>query len=361
MRIEPSLVIKRETLPIKCETPSPRCGIPTRRGVDRLVYRVFMVVAFAGVAVADELELERETRAVPRVQAVPMPDSRTSFQLDGHELTACHYALSNRRVFWYPAMTSLGRSLTRMGHPHDPLTHSHHNSIWMAHANIDGVTFWADRGKKTGQIKNVEIPREAYSDSDVSASMQMLNHWISDEDSSVLLIETRRSEVILLDGIQSWMMVLDIAFTVPSKRTATFNPTPFGLIAVRLAKSIGVHDGGGRILNSEGAVNEKEVFHKPARWCDYSGRLTNDQIGFAGITLMNHPANPENPTPFHVRDDGWMGACLNLDSKIEVTLEAPLRLRYGLWMHDKIVSQEECETIWKRFCETKMVNLSHEK
>ena len=35
----------------------------------------------------------------------------------------------------------------------------------------------------------------------------------------------------------------------------------------------GVHDGGGTIRNSEGGVNEAGVFWKPARWCDYSGRI----------------------------------------------------------------------------------------
>ena len=29
-----------------------------------------------------------------------------------------------------------------------------------------------------------------------------------------------------------------------------------------MAKSIGVHDGGGRILNSEGLVNEEEIFRR---------------------------------------------------------------------------------------------------
>jgi hypothetical protein len=50
--------------------------------------------------------------------------------------------------------------------------------------------------------------------------------------------------------------------------------TPFGFIGVRMAKTIGVHDGGGTILNSEGALDEKEVFWKHAKWAVYSGPNT---------------------------------------------------------------------------------------
>jgi hypothetical protein len=60
--------------------------------------------------------------------------------------------------------------------------------------------------------------------------------------------------------------------------------TPFGMIGVRMAKSIGVHDGGGRIINSNGQINEEEVFWKSARWVDYSGQIANGVI--EGLTLM---------------------------------------------------------------------------
>jgi hypothetical protein len=56
----------------------------------------------------------------------------------------------------------------------------------------------------------------------------------------------------------------------------TLGQTPFGLLGVRMAKSIGVADGGGRILNSEGGVNEVGCFRKAARWVDYSGPVTAD-------------------------------------------------------------------------------------
>jgi len=300
-------------------------------------------------------------KPVPRVQAMPLPHHVTSFQLDGRELTACHFDPQDMRPFWYPIRASKDVSLTRMGHPHDPLGHSHHNSVWVTHNSLNGLDFWGDRTKKQGRITNVEVSREGYEDTDEFASMRMVNHWLREEDKAVQLIETRRTEVRPLDGAKSWLMIIDLEYAPPPGQTATFGATGFGLVAVRVAKSICVHDGAGRLLNSEGLINEKAMFRLPARWVDYSGRITNEEDGFAGITLMNHPMNPHNPTAFHVRDDGWMGACLSLDSPIEVTDTNKLRVRYALWVHDGVPTLEQSEAQWKAFAEMPVAGLDIKK
>lgn len=318
--------------------------------------RILLFQLLSSIAFAAENPLP-SAKPVPRVQAVPMPHHITSFQLDGRELTACHYDPADRRVFWHPIRGSRDISITRIGHPHDPLTHSHHNSVWISHADVDGVNFWGDYGKDLGRIVNVEVSREGYTDSDEFASMQMVNHWIREEDKSVMLIETRRTEVRPLDGAKSWFLIVDLEYKAPKGKATTFKPSAFGLLGVRMAKTIGVIDGGGRILNSEGQVNEKAMFRLPARWCDYAGRLTNDDDGFAGITLMNHPSNPQSPTPYHVRDDGWMLPCLNFETSIEVNDAKPLRLRYGLWVHDGIATQAQSEEMWKQFAALPLADL----
>ena len=297
-------------------------------------------------------------KPIPRLQAVPLPHHITSFQLDGRELTAMHFDPQDMRPFWYPIRSSKDVSLTRMGHPHDPLTHSHHNSVWVTHNMVNDLDFWGDYAKKQGRIVNVEVSREGYEDTDEFAAMRMVNHWISEADKSIQLTEVRRTEIRPIDGAKSWFMIIDLEFSPPKGKTATFGATGFGLVAVRMAKSIGVHDGGGRILNSEGLINEEAIFRKPARWCDYSGRITNDADGFGGITLMNHPMNPHNPTAFHVRNDGWMGCCLSLDTPVEVTEEKKLRVRYALWVHDGVATQAESETQWQKFIEMPVVDLA---
>ena len=114
-----------------------------------------------------------------------------------------------------------------------------------------------------------------------------------------------------------------------------------------MAKTAGVNDGGGMIRNSEGGINEKQVFWKRARWVDYSGPITHDKL--EGITLFDHPQNPNFPSYFHVRNDGWMGASLTFDRPRKIEPTKPLRLRYGLYVHSDMKAKEAIETQWKQF------------
>ncbi|MDZ7620643.1 MAG: DUF6807 family protein, partial [Patescibacteria group bacterium] len=113
-----------------------------------------------------------------------------------------------------------------------------------------------------------------------------------------------------------------------------------------------------RILNSDGAMGEPAVFRKPARWVDYSGPTAPGATG--GISLMDHPANPGHPAPFHVRSDGWMGACLTFTGPITVAPGQPLRLRYGLWMHAGVPTAAEVDGHWKPFSESVLASMRRE-
>jgi len=122
------------------------------------------------------------------------------------------------------------------------------------------------------------------------------------------------------------------------------------MIGVRMAKTIGVNDGGGTIRYSEGAVNEKEVLWKRAKWVDYSGPITNENM--EGVTLFDHPQDPNFPAYFHVRNDGWMGASLTFDELRKIRPNEPLHLCYGLYVHCEMKSREAIEAKRKQFSET---------
>lgn len=315
----------------------------------RFVASIFVILWAAGrAASADELP---NARPVPRVQVEPLPHHQATFSAGGRELTRYHFDPADRRPFLYPLVGPSGRSLTRMGHPHDPVGHSHHNSVWVAHHLVNGVNFWGDRGPNLGRIVPQRV--EQYDDGDEAAALLAVNHWVNEATGEVLVIERRRIEVRPLPGNES-LTVVDLQLAA-DKKPVTFDKTPFGLFAVRMRKTIGVHDGGGTIRNSAGGVNEKGldgaegVFWKPAHWCDYSGQVSHGVI--EGVTLFDHPTNPNHPTVFHVRDDGWMGSCLTFDASRTVEPGAPLRLRYGLYTHGGLRSRNELDAQWKDFTE----------
>ncbi|HMJ66855.1 MAG TPA: PmoA family protein [Candidatus Binatia bacterium] len=286
-------------------------------------------------------------RPVPLMQAMPLPNHEVSFQRDGTELTRYFFGPDLRRSFLFPVIGPSGRSLTRMGHPHDPESHSHHNSIWVSHASVDGVSFWDDRSK--GRIVHQRLER--LDDSDDAASVLTVNSWVT--TNQVLLTDRRLITVRPLSR-DEWLLIIDLQLE-PRADSITFDKTPFGLVGVRMAKTIGVHDGGGGIRNSEGGLNETNVLWKRARWVDYSGPITRDKT--EGITLLDHPSNPNHPTFFHVRNDGWMGASLTYDGPRTVERAKPLKLRYGCYVHAGAPATADLDRRWRAFADLPVPSL----
>jgi hypothetical protein len=283
--------------------------------------------------------LAAEPKPVPHMQVIPLPGAAVSLQRDGVELAQFHFAKDQRRPLVFPVNGPSGRSLTRMGHPHDPETHSHHNSVWFSHQFVDGVNFWEDRG---GQIQHLRVLR--YEDSDELAFVETENAWLDPAGKAVLHDRRRIGAQALPDG--EWLLLLDLQLEA---RTADvpLAPTAFGLLGVRMAKTIGVTDGGGTIRNSEGGIDEAGCFRKPARWMDYSGPITPQAI--EGIALFDHPQNANYPVPFHCRNDGWMGAAITFAQPLTIKKGEPLRLRYALYIHRGAGDPEKIEAQWKVF------------
>ncbi len=280
-----------------------------------------------------------EPKPVPAMQAIPLPHDEVSLQHNGAELCRLHFSKDQRRPFIFPVNGPSGRSLTRMGHPRDPVTHSHHNSVWFSHESVAGVNFWGDQG---GTIQHVRVLR--LEDSDAEAFVETENAWL--DKAGVAVMHDRRRITARTLPNDEWLLLLDLELDA---RTADvpLGQTAFGFLGVRMAKTIGVTDGGGRIRNSEGGEDEEGCFRKPARWMDYSGPITTEAL--EGITLLDHPQNPAHPVTFHCRNDGWMGAAPTFSAPLVVKKGEPLRLRYALFIHLGWVPREKVEEHWKEF------------
>ncbi|OGV67458.1 MAG: hypothetical protein A2283_01560 [Lentisphaerae bacterium RIFOXYA12_FULL_48_11] len=287
---------------------------------------------------------EKGPKPVPHMQVIPQPGQQVSFQRDGQEIARYHFGLDVRRPFIFPVIGPSGRSLTRMGHPHDPEGHSHHYSVWISHMDVNGLSFWEDRSK--GRIIHQRV--EKFEDADDHASITTLNHWINETNNTVLLVERRTTTAQSLPNGEE-LLVIDLQIEAKDK-TITLGKTPFGLIGVRMAKTICVNDGGGTIRNSEGAEGEKDIFRKPAKWVDYSGPITANAT--EGITLFDHPSNTNHPSAFHVRSDGWMCASLTCGGSLIIEPVKPLMLRYGLYIHTGKAPPEQIQKQWDMFTRT---------
>lgn len=311
-----------------------------RQRIDAVRSRTVPATMFVAVVITT-MPARAADKPFAHVQATPLPHlHQVVFEHDGRELVRYHYDASYERPFWFPLIGPANRRVTRMAHPHDPEGHSHHNSVWVAHQKVNGVNFWED----PGPAKIVHQRIERFDDAPDQAALQTRNTWLG-PDGKAILNERRRMTVRPLNKGE-WMLIVELHIT-PAAGDVTFGKTSFGLFATRVAKTMSVADGGGTITNSEGGVNEKAVFWKPARWMDTSGRVTADRVN--GVTVMDHPSNPNHPTLWHVRNDGWMGASFSLKGPVMLAKGKALRLLYAVLVHDGPCESSAIERHFRRF------------
>lgn len=282
----------------------------------------------------------------PRCRIVPLPDQQVSFVIDGRERCRWHAGPNAPRPFFFPLIGPSGEPLTRMGHP-GASNHDHHRSIWFAHEKVLGINFWSDQ--TTARIR--QQTWLAYEDGDDEGRMAVKLGWYDGHDPKPLL-EQELIAAVRPGPNGETSLELQSTF-IPLSESLEFGKTNFGFLAVRVAKSISEHFGGGKLTNSEGAIGEPAIFGQPARWMDYSGPIATGRDGqsdlIEGITYFDHPSNSGFPNSWHVRADGWMGCSPCLREPLRTTKSAPLRLRYLLLAHTGSIAVERGNDVAKVF------------
>ncbi len=289
---------------------------------------------------------------LPRYQVVPLPGHQVSFQVDGVERTRWHTGSEYPRPFFYPLNGPSGETLTRLGHPGAP-DHEHHRSVWFAHFKVLGIDFWGD-GRNDAYIRQRQWL--AFEDGEDAARMAVMIGWYDGHNPQPLISQELVAEM-RDDAAGGTLLELQARF-IPEAEMLEFQQTNFGFLAVRVAKSISEHFGGGKLTNSEERQGEKDIFGKRAKWMDYSGLIrAGDKKVTEGITFYDHPDNaPEaskEPVGWHVRQDGWMGASACMFSSRLTTQQSPLTLRYLLHAHGGELDPEASGNRYDQFCKTK--------
>ena len=276
----------------------------------------------------------------PRCRITPLAGHQTAFELAGKETMRWHFGSQYPRPFVFPFNGPSGVSLTRMGHPGAP-NHDHHRSIWFAHQNVEGLDFWSENSQTRIRQKDWLC----YEDGDTQSILAVRLGWFAGEPARELMEQTLVA-VARPRGGGEHTLELQSTFR-PVSGPVRLGKTNFGFLAVRVAKSISEFFGGGRLTDSEGRVGEPAIFGKRALWMDYSGPVSDGVI--EGITYFDHPQNPDAPTHWHVREDGWMGASFCMMAERTIHPEQPLKLRYLLHAHRGSVDHGKAVTLLAEF------------
>ena len=213
--------------------------------------------------------------------------------------TVYHFGDSDGRPFvrpyFYPVKAADGADVTS----DQVLTggdHPHHRSLWVSHGDVNGADHWSFQQKPEPKQRHV-----AFKKLDGDSFVEELE-WETKGGTGVLLKETRTVRFFLFDDGQRGIDFL-LALTPAGTQRVTFGDTKeAGLCAVRVTKSISDKP---TLTNSRGQSGEKQVWGKPAEWCDLSGPVNGKPYG---VAVLDHPKNPRHPATWHAREYGLLAA-----------------------------------------------------
>lgn len=218
-----------------------------------------------------------------------------------------------RLPYFYPVIGPTGAEMTR-GYPMvegikgESKDHPHHQSLWFAHGNINGIDFWHDKRAKVEAGESspkVHAPDAGKAPSRPFVSYHRTDTWRSPDGKAVLLNNTAYAADQLEDGSR----VLELWHNItPAEGTdqLTFGDTKEGTMGLRLHPALRLKGkvATGKAINSEG-VTGKAMWGKRAKWVAYWGQIDGETCG---VAIFDHPTNLRHPTWWHARDYGLVAA-----------------------------------------------------
>lgn len=257
--------------------------------------RAFQIATAAAAGDAIELSVDGE---------------RVKVSMGGRPLTTYDPCVEPMKQIWpvlHPLYGPGGVTLTRAfpldGPAEATNDHPHHQSVWTAHGDVNGINFWHLK-EGHGLVKQRACLRASAPPAGrISATLD----WCDTSGKKVL--EEQRTITFWATPDSARIIDFDATFRATEGDVKFGDTKEGGLLSVRLADSMREKQKGdaprGRVSTSEGAPDAKAAWGKPAAWCDYSGPVGGIT---AGVALLAHPGNPLHPMRWHVRDYGLMTA-----------------------------------------------------
>ncbi len=238
-------------------------------------------------------------------EPVPGEDQLQVF-IDGAHVTTYHYGEQWKKPFLWPLNAPGGVGVTR-DWPMDEDTdipkfatdHVHHKSFWSAYGDVNDSDLWGE-GMTSGKQAVDSVEWESTGE---TGSITSVNTWRNALGAPI--VEERRVYTFHAEpGPKGTLFDVQVTFDAKHGEVQFEDTKEGGIASVRMGYRLSYRYG--TITNARGDVGEKEAWGRPAAWCDYSAEL--DEVGWRGLTIMDHPDNLRHPTSWHVRTYGLMGA-----------------------------------------------------
>ena len=263
--------------------------------------------------------------------SVEQGDGVLNIRLNGQPIASYFFQHKEvQRPFFAHVKTARGAPVTRNFPPikgQDPSDHgTMHPGIWLAFAGISGVNFWHNRD---GRVVHEGFAKQPV----VTDSLQFASRERYENAKGEVVCRTLTKHALQPDPY-GWMLVVDT--TLSTTRPLEFIVREEMGLGIRVATPMTVKSKNGKILSAKGGRDEKGTWGKVDRWWDYFATISGRRIG---LLVMSDEVNPA--VWAHSRDYGLLVAnpfpvdvAANRDRITVVDKEHPLRLRFGILIHD---------------------------
>ena len=204
----------------------------------------------------------------------------------------------NWRPYVYPLCSPRGACMLHEA----SVDHPFHNGVFFGHQTVDPgddggpVDFWVPRYSPlhtfcSGSIICRDRTWEPAGDGTIRFREQ--SQWLA--PLAVPLID-QETEYEIRCGESVNAMIIRATFT--ARRPVKLMPTKEALLAVRIADTFCVHNGG-KMIDAAGGVNEPQIMDAATAWIDCQGGVGEEVFG-----LLIHQQGGREPTAWFARDYG---------------------------------------------------------
>ena len=219
--------------------------------------------------------------------------------------TAFYFGPEAPKPYLHPLRSAQGTVVTcgfpmRKDIPGESPDAPQHRAMFFAHGDINGIDFW-NEGQSTGKTTTT-VQGVNYADAGLPKGRTVFSKLLvvkSGPESGTISARFRLvspAGQAIADQIQTYILrgndltrIIDCEFVIkaidsPVKMGDTKEGT-FAIRVVRVLEAPAVY-----MLNSEGAIGEKAIWGKRARWVDYSGTVEGERLGIAISTTLRTPS-----------------------------------------------------------------------